>query len=272
MYVQTFTNDDESMTIDSSIDFAFTDDYDKDLSDTLNTLLDFDGDVSADFNLAYSKKKFDYEFSSSYAFGGGFSNKIWSLSTDELSVENSLSYSLEWFELQSSISVSSQIFDVKEDSLLASSFMSPGNINWALGVEFSFSKWLDATFALNVASVEAILFINQSIYDIQDVTTLNEVDKGKYFYTLVGVDVLYALKKSIGDNVEIESSGKLFFPGEGKMFSEEWLRYFKVEVTNEISYSLDKFNLSLQSKFSYNNYLGRSIQFYNKLAIGVAFH
>lgn len=263
--------DDEGLlTFDSNIDFTFSEDFDKLIADTNNVELpDFDGDVALDFALNYSKTKYNYSLNTGFSFGGGFSDKIWTMSNDEMNVNNSFSYNLGDLSLTTSMSLVSQMLNNMEDSLLTSSFLSPGNISWSLGLQYSFDKWLKGSFEFNFASVDFIVFVNQSIYDILDVELLNEVERGKYYYTLVGVDLSYSLRKKLGKNINISNSGKLFFPGQGKMLSEEWLNYFKVQVTNEISYSIDAVRLSLQTRLSYNNYLERSLNLYNKLAIGL---
>lgn len=263
--------DDEGLlTFDSNIDFTFSEDFDKLIADTNNVELpDFDGDVALDFALNYSKTKYNYSLNTGFSFGGGFSDKIWTMSNDEMNVNNSFSYNLGDLSLTTSMSLVSQMLNNMEDSLLTSSFLSPGNISWSLGLQYSFDKWLKGSFEFNFASVDFIVFVNQSIYDILDVELLNEVERGKYYYTLVGVDLSYSLRKKLGKNINISNSGKLFFPGQGKMLSEEWLNYFKVQVTNEISYSIDAVRLSLQTRLSYNNYLERSLNIYNKLAIGL---
>lgn len=263
--------DDEGLlTFDSNIDFTFSEDFDKLIADTNNVELpDFDGDVALDFALNYSKTKYNYSLNTAFSFGGGFSDKIWTMSNDEMNVNNSFSYNLGDLSLTTSMSLVSQMLNNMEDSLLTSSFLSPGNISWSLGLQYSFDKWLKGSFEFNFASVDFIVFVNQSIYDILDVELLNEVERGKYYYTLVGVDLSYSLRKKLGKNINISNSGKLFFPGQGKMLSEEWLNYFKVQVTNEISYSIDAVRLSLQTRLSYNNYLERSLNIYNKLAIGL---
>lgn len=263
--------DDEGLlTFDSNIDFTFSEDFDKLIADTNNVELpDFDGDVALDFALNYSKTKYNYSLNTAFSFGGGFSDKIWTMSNDEMNVNNSFSYNLGDLSLTTSMSLVSQMLNNMEDSLLTSSFLSPGNISWSLGLQYSFDKWLKGSFEFNFASVDFIVFVNQSIYDILDVELLNEVERGKYYYTLVGVDLSYSLSKKLGKNINISNSGKLFFPGQGKMLSEEWLNYFKVQVTNEISYSIDAVRLSLQTRLSYNNYLERSLNIYNKLAIGL---
>lgn len=263
--------DDEGLlTFDSNIDFTFSEDFDKLIADTNNVELpDFDGDVALDFALNYSKTKYNYSLNTAFSFGGGFSDKIWTMSNDEMNVNNSFSYNLGDLSLTTSMSLVSQMLNNMEDSLLTSSFLSPGNISWSLGLQYSFDKWLNGSFEFNFASVDFIVFVNQSIYDILDVELLNEVERGKYYYTLVGVDLSYSLRKKLGKNINISNSGKLFFPGQGKMLSEEWLNYFKVQVTNEISYSIDAVRLSLQTRLSYNNYLERSLNLYNKLAIGL---
>lgn len=263
--------DDEGLlTFDSNIDFTFSEDFDKLIADTNNVELpDFDGDVALDFALNYSKTKYNYSLNTAFSFGGGFSDKIWTMSNDEMNVNNSFSYNLGDLSLTTSMSLVSQMLNNMEDSLLTSSFLSPGNISWSLGLQYSFDKWLKGSFEFNFASVDFIVFVNQSIYDILDVELLNEVERGKYYYTLVGVDLSYSLRKKLGKNINISNSGKLFFPGQGKMLSEEWLNYFKVQVTNEISYSIDAVRLSLQTRLSYNNYLERSLNLYNKLAIGL---
>ena len=263
--------DDEGLlTFDSNIDFTFSEDFDKLIADTNNVELpDFDGDVALDFALNYSKTNYNYSLNTAFSFGGGFSDKIWTMSNDEMNVNNSFSYNLGDLSLTTSMSLVSQMLNNMEDSLLTSSFLSPGNISWSLGLQYSFDKWLKGSFEFNFASVDFIVFVNQSIYDILDVELLNEVERGKYYYTLVGVDLSYSLRKKLGKNINISNSGKLFFPGQGKMLSEEWLNYFKVQVTNEISYSIDAVRLSLQTRLSYNNYLERSLNIYNKLAIGL---
>lgn len=263
-------DDEGSLTIDSNIDFTFSEDFDKLIDDTTEMELpDFDGDVALDFALNYSKTKYNYSLNTALSFGGGFSDKIWTRSSDEVNVNNSFSYNLGDLSLTTSMSLASQLLNNIEDSLLTSSFLSPGNVSWSLGLQYSFDKWLVGSFEFNFASVDFIVFVNQSIYDILEVESLNEVERGKYFYTLVGVDLSYSLRKKLGKNLSISNSGKLFFPGQGKMMSEEWLKYFKVQLTNEISYSIDAVRLSLQTRLSYNNYLERSLNLYNKLAIGL---
>ena len=256
--------------INSAVDFAFDENYSHNLADSIKLPVKYSGDVAVSFSADCKWKNMTYDFSSSYQFGGEMSDKEICKSADELKVENALSYSIDGFEVKTSLSLTSQIFDTKEDKLLESSFMSPGNISWSLGLQYSFDKYMKGSFALNLASAECVLFLNQAIYDAKETDEINGVLKGKFIYNMTGLDFSYNLRKKINSVLTVKNNGKFFFPGEGKFFSKEWVSYFKFQIDNEISCSMMKtVKISLKTRFTYNKNLTRTVKLYNKIAIGI---
>ncbi len=256
--------------MNSAADFAFDENYSHNLTDSVKPPVKYSGDVAVSFSADCKWKNMTYDFSSSYQLGGAVSDREVSKSADEMKVENTLSYSIDDFEVKTSLSMTSQIFDTKEDKLLESSFMSPGNVSWSLGLQYSFDNFMKVSCALNLASAECVLFLNQSIYDAQGTDEISGVMKGKFIYNMTGLDFSYNLRKKINSVLTVKNNGKFFFPGEGKFFSKDWISYFKFQIDNEIACSMKKtVKISLKTRFTYNNNLTRTVKLYNKIAIGI---
>ena len=250
---------------------SFDEKYYKEIDDTAKILPAVSSDFFGNFGLTCSKNKLMYVLSSSYGLGYKTSDlKVWEKAIDEMSISNSLKYCGDKMSLKLSQSMSSHFFTEIEDSVLYSSFLSPGTVTWSLGTEFSADGWVDGTFSLNFASAKFVLFVNQNIYDARNEKKINNVEIGKYFTAITGFNFDYSLSKEFNDELRVKNSGTLFFPGQESIFSKEWFEKFNVQLNNEISYSINsKFKFALQTKFEYNHDNNKTIELYNKLAIGI---
>ena len=256
------------------MDFSFNESRRKIVEDTVTTKGKpiFDGDAKIDFSYESQTKKLTYEYDMSYAYGGIIGeDRVYTKSSDEFQCSNVVMLKLGKVDLSTRVSVSTQLFNNKnDDDILESSFLSPGEVTWGLGFAYNTDKWFDLNLTFNFAANKSVIFVNQSIYTLQNQEVMNDVPKNKYIFNIIGMDFSYSLQKDFHDNLELTNDGEIFFPGTEKLFSDEWFNYLNFKIDNKISYSiLKKMKISVESQFSYNKHLNKTLEWYNKIAIGI---
>lgn len=235
------------------------------------SLFNLTGDVSVNLVLKYSSKKINYNLTSEYFFGYNFDSKDkFSITFDELDLKQSFLFKAKMIKFTFNSMFSSQFFDSFEDDLLSACFLSPGKIQYSFGFYFEDNKAFSKRISLNIASVQSILMLNQTIYKNQDVEIINGVEKGGLFVNRVGLSVNYFFEKDFKHYVRIRNSGSIFFPGEEIFFSDKWIDKFNVNLENEIVlFRNGNYSFAIISKFDYNRYDSHSIEWYNKFTISI---
>ncbi|MDL2227260.1 hypothetical protein LJC25_01785 [Bacteroidales bacterium OttesenSCG-928-K03] len=235
------------------------------------SMYNLSGDVSTYFSLKYLSKNINYNLISNYSFGYNFeSNKKFSITLDELNLNQSIIYKSKKIKFNVISAFNSQLFNSFEDGLLISSFLSPGQFQYSLGFYFEDNKKVTKRFSVNFASVQSTIMLNQKIYENLDEKIINGVNSGKVLINRLGLSINFYFEKDFKHYVRIKNSGRIFFPGEDKFLSEKWISKFNVNLENEIIlFRTSNYSIAIMSKFDYNRYDSQTIEWYNKLTINI---
>lgn len=189
---------------------------------------------------------------------------------DELEVSNNFSYIGDKVGLELSFLLSSQILNERNaDGLICSSFLSPGKINYSLGIIYENSGKLDTKISIDIASIQMTTFLNQGIYDNNEDIVFYDIEKGQLLSNIFGITINYTINES-SNIFKLKHKGNIFIPCNKESFDSTWAENFNMYFSNEICiYKKNIFKLALISKLIYNKYGNKELEFYNKLSLGI---
>lgn len=147
-------------------------------------------------------------------------------------------------------------------------FLSPASLYFSYGYSYAVEKKAKARIDLGLAGGRADLFVDQSIYTLQDKNIMYGVKLGRYVSASYNINFRYEIERNFGEHIQWKSSGMLNVREPYGAYENFW-QQADFEIRNTLLLlSGKRVKTKIENILRYDPLMDKSLQLRHSISVG----